>query len=102
MRTAKLAMRTAKAFAVRMAARTAKIALPFVTLPWALCRGSMHGKGVAVSLLPFAVRAPRTATIVFPVVLMNKRKHADFWGSCSRSEEEECNTLHTLYLNQKT
>jgi hypothetical protein len=51
-----------------MVERTAKIALSFVTLPWALCRGSTHGKGVAVSLLPFAMRAPHTATIVFPVV----------------------------------
>jgi hypothetical protein len=51
-----------------MAARTAKMVLPFVALPWALCRGSTHGKGIAMSLLAFVVPVPRTAKIVFPVV----------------------------------
>jgi hypothetical protein len=51
-----------------MAARTAKFSLPFVTLPWALCRASTHGKDVAVCFLPFAVRAPRTTKTLFSVV----------------------------------
>jgi hypothetical protein len=51
-----------------MAARKAKMVLPFVALLWALCKGSTHDKGFAVSLLAFAVPIPRTAKIVFPVV----------------------------------
>jgi hypothetical protein len=46
-----------------MAPRTAKISLPFITLPWTLCRASTHGKGVAVRFVPFAVRIPRKAPV---------------------------------------
>jgi hypothetical protein len=48
--------------------RTAKVALPFVTLPWARCRASTHGKDFAVSFDAFAVPQPHTATPLFPVV----------------------------------
>jgi hypothetical protein len=68
MRTATLARHGKGLCRVYMARRTAKIALPFATLPWALCRASTHGKGFTVRFLPFAVRAPRTATLLFPAV----------------------------------
>jgi hypothetical protein len=68
MRTAMLARHGKGLCRAYMAPRTAKISLPFVTLSWALCRASTHGKDVAVRFLPFAVRTPRTAKPLFPVV----------------------------------
>jgi hypothetical protein len=69
LRTAMLARHGKGLCHAYMAPRTAKISLPFVTLPWALCRASTHGKGVAVRFVPFAVRTPRTAKPLFPVVV---------------------------------
>jgi hypothetical protein len=68
-RTAKISTHGKGLCRAYMAERTAKFSLPFVTLPWALCRASTHGKGVAMRFLPFAVRAPRTAKTLFPVVI---------------------------------
>jgi hypothetical protein len=51
-----------------IAEHTAKISLPFVTLPWARCRASTHGKVFAVSFDAFAVPQPHTAAPLFPVV----------------------------------
>jgi hypothetical protein len=51
-----------------VARRTAKIALPFATLPCALCLASTHGKAVAVRFVPFTVPGCRTAKLPFPVV----------------------------------
>jgi hypothetical protein len=52
-----------------LARRTAKKPLPEMTLPCVVCRASAHGNAVAVRFVPFAVRTPRTAKLLSPVVL---------------------------------
>jgi hypothetical protein len=51
-----------------LARRTAKEALPEMTLPCGLCHASTHGDAFAVAKDPFTVPAWRTATKTFLVV----------------------------------
>jgi hypothetical protein len=67
-RTAMLAWHGKGLSRAYIAERTAKISLSFVTLPWARCRASTHGKVFAVSFDASAVPQPHTATPLFSVV----------------------------------